>query len=163
MKLARLVGTKVGVCTLLLGGVVAIAAPALVKLEIKNTGSPVPNLVIEVPPGTTFEEKFTNTLITNGKGFQVMVTHGKEDLASLKKAHAGPDSLIKEVKTYDVDAPDTLMYEGVMFGRKGYHFVHNVKIGKAFYKCQDWRKPDGVYSKADAEAMLASCKTLKKK
>jgi hypothetical protein len=59
--------------------------------------------------------------------------------------------------------PDTLLYQGTLLGKTGYHFVTNVKIGKFMVKCQDWRKPDGIYSKADAEAMLAACKTLKKK
>jgi hypothetical protein len=164
MKLALRIGTKIGVWALLAGGAVAVAAPALVKLDIENSGLMAPKMVIEVPAGTKWEEKFTNTLVTNSKTFQIMISQGKEDIAGLKKTHGKPDSTMKEVKSYDIDKPDTLLYEGAFLGgQKGYHFVTNVKLGKEWVRCQDWRKKDGIYSKTDAEAMLASCKTLKKK
>ena len=157
MKPFTMLATEIATLALVAGA--ALAAP----LAIKNSGSFEPNLVIDAPDGATWEEKFTNTVVTKGKNFQIMISAGVEDIAAVKKAHAGPDSLIKDVKSYDVDAKDTLLFQGTLFGRQGYHFVHNVKIGKSMFKCTDWRKPDGVYTKADAETMLAACKTLKKK
>ena len=157
MKPLTMLVTEIAVLAAAAGA--ALAAP----LAIKNTGSGVPEMTIDAPDGATFEEKFTNTIVTKGKNFQIMISVGKEDLAAAKKAYAGPESLIKDVKTYDVDDKDSLLFQGTMFGRPGYHLVHNVKVGKVTFKCTDWRKPDGVYTKADAEAMLAACKTLKVK
>ena len=37
-----------------------------------------------------------------------------------------------------------------------------MKVGPtAFFKCTDWQKLDGVYSKLDAQTMLTACKSLK--
>jgi hypothetical protein len=152
-----MVATEIAALALAAGA--ALAAP----LAIKNSGSFEPNLVIDAPDGATWEEKFTNTVVTKGKNFQIMISAGMEDLPGAKKAYAGPDSLFTDVKSYDIDTKDTLLFQGTMFGRRGYHFVHNVKIGTSMFRCKDWRKPDGVYTKADAETMLAACKTLKKK
>ncbi|HEY7375885.1 MAG TPA: hypothetical protein VIF57_27245 [Polyangia bacterium] len=95
-------------------------------------------------------------------GFGRSRSAGKEDLAAAKKAYNSPDGLMKDVKKYDFDDKDTLLFEGTMFGVRGYHFVHNVKVGKSMFKCTDWRKPDGVYTKADVETMLTACKTPQK-
>jgi hypothetical protein len=156
MKPFTMLATEIAALAVFAGA--ALAAP----LAIKNSGSFEPDLVIDAPDGATWEEKFTNTTITKGKNFQIMISAGREDISGMKKAHAGPDSVIKNVKVYDVDEKDTLLYQGVLFGKTGYHFVTNIKVGKSIFKCQDWKKPDGVYTKADVEEMLKACKTLKK-
>jgi hypothetical protein len=156
MKPFTILVTEIATLALVAGA--AFAAP----LAIKNSGSFEPNLTIDAPDGATFEEKFTNTVVTKGKNFQIMISAGKEDLPAAKKAYNSPEGLMKDVKKYDVDDKDTLLFEGTMFGVRGYHFVHNVKVGKSFFKCTDWRKPDGVYTKADVETMLTACKTLQK-
>ena len=90
-----------------------------------------------------------------------MISQGNENLAEEKKSMARSESIMKATK-FDIDTADTLLFEGELFGSKSYHFIYNVKAGPtAFFKCTDWQKLDATYTKADAEQMLAACKTLK--
>ena len=144
----------------------AAAAPpkpvTFAPLAIKNSGAAVKDLLIDAPDSTKYEEKFTNTTVTAGDQFQLMISNAKMDPKENKKTYAGPDSLMKIAK-YDVDAPDALLYEGEWLGASGYHVEVNVKVGPTFFTCQDWRKTDATYTKADAEAMLKACRSLRKK
>ena len=81
------------------------------KVKFKNSAVPDVELVMDAPSTAQSEEKFTNTVVTAGSRFQIMISQGNENLADSKKSMAGPDSFMKATK-FDIDTADTLLYEG---------------------------------------------------
>jgi hypothetical protein len=137
----------------------ATATAGLVKMPIRNSGSPIPSLLIDAPAGAKYEEKFTNTLVTSGDHFGILISHGKFDVKQAKEDLASPDATTS-VKRYLVETPDTLVYEGERGMEAGVFFDVSVKVGEVYFTCSDF---GGMkFTKEDAEVMVKACKTLRK-
>ena len=136
-------------------------APAakLAALDLSVVGEDWKGWTVMAPEGATVKESFGSANITLGEGFQYDLRLDKADVAAYKKEQESND--INKLKGYVVDQPDAILYESEVMGRTEFHFYASVKSGDVEFTCEDVKGP--LHSKADAEAMLASCRTVAKK
>ena len=99
-------------------------------------------------------------LIKFGDKFQLQFSEDDSiDLPGRKKEIDA--NTLNKLKKYHVDEEDVVLYESEVMGRTEFHFLAAVKVGEKAYFCEDQKGP--TFTKADIEAMLASCKSAKAK
>jgi hypothetical protein len=86
---------------------------------------------------------------------------GPKHIASSRKFAVDNDQ--QKLKAFYVDSPDALLFETSFIGNKLFHFVTTVKVGGKTYSCEDKKDADNNYTRADVDAMLAACRSLKAK
>jgi hypothetical protein len=87
------------------------------------------------------------------------VHSGSADIANRKKEIEGND--VNTFKRYITDSPDVVVYESDPgIGGKQVHFIAAIKVGDADHYCENSKGP--TYTQAQTEAMVASCKSIKK-
>ena len=142
------------------GGGAKAAPPAkLVEIDASPAGEDYKGWKVMAPEGATAKDDFGALAVTDGKGFQLEVHGGAVDMAARKKEIEAND--VNKLKRFITDAPDTLVYESDPgMGGIQVHFLAAIKVGDADYSCENTKGP--VYDKAQIDAMLAACKSIKK-
>ena len=142
------------------GGAGPVAAAAkLVTLDASAAGEEYKGWTLTAPEGAVAKEDFGALAVTDGKGFQLEVHGGTVDMAARKKEIEAND--VNKLKRFITDAPDTLVYESDPgMGGVQVHFLAAVKVGDADYSCENTKGP--TYNKAQIDAMLAACRSIKK-
>jgi hypothetical protein len=128
---------------------VKLAALSLEDAEIEAT--------LQAPEGAKAADEFGAVVVSAGESFQLQIGTGPTDLAARKKEIEG--NTVNKLKGFVTDAPTELVYETEVMGKPEFHFVANVELDGAKYNCED--KKGQAFTKADIDAMLAACKSLK--
>ncbi len=139
-----------------LSGVALAQEPKTVALDLTPAGIPA---VVQAPVGAKAQKFLSTTRVSNGPHFSVEITPiypmefgGVRDVAKMEPR-----------MKFAVDTPDTLVWESDGApGTHSSHFYTTLKVGGKLHGCFDTRGY-GDYSKADVDAMLAACRTLKAK
>jgi hypothetical protein len=141
------------------GGGAPAPAAKLVEVDGSVGGESFAGVKLMAPEGAVAKEDFGALSVSDGKGFQLEVHSGPADIANRKKEIESND--INKLKRYITDAPDAVVYESDPgMGGKQVHFIAGVKLGDAEFYCENTKGP--TYNQAQVEAMLASCRSLKK-
>ena len=141
------------------GGKVAAPAAKLVEIDASPAGESFQGWKLMAPEGVTAKDDFGALGVTDGKGFQLEVHSGTVDMPARKKEIESND--INKLKKFLTDSPDTLVYESDPgMGGVQVHFLAAIKVGGADYSCENAKGP--TYTKAQIDAMLAACKSIKK-
>lgn len=131
------------------------AAPVeLASLSLEDAGI---DATLQAPAGAKAADEFGSVVVSAGEGFQLQVSTGPADLAASKKEIEG--NTVNKLKSFVTDAPTELVYESEVAGKAEFHFLANVELDGAKYNCED--KKGQAFTKADIDAMLAACKSLK--
>jgi hypothetical protein len=128
---------------------VKLAKLSLEEAEIEAT--------LEAPEGAKAADEFGAVVVSAGESFQLQVNGSATDLAARKKEIEG--NTVNKLKAFVTDTPTELVYETEVMGKPEFHFVANVELDGAKYHCED--KKGQAFTKADVDAMLAACKSLK--
>ncbi len=131
------------------------AAPVkLASLSLEDSGL---EGTLEAPEGAKAAAEFGAFLVNAGESFQLEIHSGPADLAARKKEIEG--NTINKLKSFVTESETELVYETEVMGKAEFHFLANVELDGAKYNCED--KKGQAFTKADVDAMLASCKSLK--
>jgi hypothetical protein len=135
------------------------AAPAkLAELDLSSVGEDYAGWKIMAPEGATAKDDFGAIGVKAGDGFQLEIHTGDINMAERKKEIESND--INKLKGYLTDTADTLVYESEVMSKKEVHLLAVHKVGDVAVYCENTKGP--TYNKAQIEAMLAACKSLKK-
>jgi len=118
-------------------------------------------LKAKTPKGATIEAGLTGVTIKVGdSGFEIAKEFEPGAVAKAKD-EAKADTLDKLVKLH-LDTPSAILWETAseLGGPNDFQFAAEVKVGDATYKCGS--KGWGKHTKAQAEALLASCQSVTK-
>ena len=137
---------------------VAAAEIKTASLDLSSAGVPA---VIQAPEGAKAQKFLSTTRVSSGRHFSVEIT--PEPIYPMEFG-AAKDAAKTEAKvSFGVDTADTLVWESTSpAGSRSSHFYAVVKFGGMPHACFDTRGA-GDYSKADVDAMLAACRSLKAK
>lgn len=113
---------------------------------------------VEAPEGATAKEDFGAYTVTAGDTFALQINTGAADLAARKGEIEG--NTVNKLKSFVTESETELVYETEVMGKTQFHFVANVEVDGAKYNCEN-QKGATNYTKADVDAMLAACKSLK--
>jgi hypothetical protein len=153
------------VCTSLL--LLAFALPAAAEnptapLDLSAAGL---KATIQAPAGAKANDEFgISVAVVKPPHFAISLEatdDGPKHIASSRKFAV--DNNMQKLKAFYVDTPDTLVYETSLISNKLIHFVTTVKVGGKTYSCEDKKDADNNYTRADVDAMLAACRSLKAK
>jgi hypothetical protein len=118
-------------------------------------------LKVKAPAGAKAEEGMPGVVVRIGERAAYEITRASEPGTYVAKAKkdAQEDTLDKLV-TFHVDSEDAVLWESKsgLGGDNNFHFVAEVKVGDKPYKCGN--KGWGNFTKAQATALLESCKSL---
>jgi hypothetical protein len=128
---------------------VKLAKLSLEDAEIEAT--------LEAPEGAKAADEFGAVVVSAGESFQLQVNGAAADLVARKKEIEG--NTVNKLKAFVTDTPTELVYETEVMGKPEFHFVANVELDGAKYNCED--KKGQAFTKADVDAMLTACKSLK--
>jgi len=142
------------------GGGAAKAPPVkMVELDASSAGEAYAGWKLMAPEGAVAKEDFGALAVKAGDGFQLEVNSGAIDMAARKKEIESND--VNKLKRYVSDTPDAIVYESdVGMGPTQFHFLASVKVGDEEFSCENTKGP--VYTQAQIEAMLESCRSIKK-
>jgi hypothetical protein len=127
-----------------------------VALDLSGAGV---KAVIQAPEGAKAKEFLSTTRVSNGPHFSVEIT----PIYPMEFGAARDAAKMETKAKFLVDTPDTLVWESDGApGAHSSHFYTTVKVGAKLHACFDTRG-SGDYSKAEVDAMLAACRTLKAK
>jgi hypothetical protein len=131
------------------------AAPVkLAALSIEDAGI---DATLQAPEGAKAAEEFGSVVVSAGESFQLQINSNHADLAASKKEIEA--NTVNKLKSFVTDSPTELVYETEVMGKAEFHFLANVELDGAKYNCED--KKGQAFTKADVDAMLAACKSLK--
>lgn len=131
------------------------AAPVkLADLSLEDAGL---DGILQAPEGAKASEDFGSFVVQAGESFQLQINTGAADLAARKKEIEG--NTVNKLKSFVTESETELVYETEVMGKAEFHFVANVEVDGAKYNCED--KKGQAFAKADVDAMLAACKSLK--
>ncbi len=131
------------------------AAPAkLAELSLEDAGL---DAKLQAPEGAKGAEDLGAFTVTAGESFQLQINTGEADLAARKKEiESNP---VNKLKSFVTESDTELVYETEVMGKSEFHFVMGVELDGAKYNCED--KKGQAFTKADIDAMVAACKSLK--
>jgi hypothetical protein len=136
----------------------ADATPAApVKLAALSLEDADLDATIQAPEGAKATAEFGAVLVGAGETFQLQINSNHADLAASKKEIEG--NTVNKLKSFVTDSATELVYESEVMGKGEFHFLANVEVEGAKYNCED--KKGQAFTKADVDAMLAACKSLK--
>lgn len=128
------------------------------SMPLDLTGAGI-QAVIQAPEGAKAKQFLSTTRVSNGPHFSVEVTPIYPMEFGVAKDVAKTEAKVK----FLVDTPETLVWESDGApGTRSSHFYTTLKVGGKLHGCFDTRGY-GDYSKADVDAMLAACRSLKAK
>ncbi len=131
------------------------AAPVkLAELSLEDAGL---DAKLQAPEGAKASEEFGAYLVQSGEAFQLEIHTNFADLAARKKEIEG--NTVNKLKRFVTESETELLYETEVMGKAEFHFIANVELDGAKYNCENKKGP--TYTKADIDAMLAACKSLK--
>ncbi|MCH9688564.1 MAG: hypothetical protein K0V04_44445 [Deltaproteobacteria bacterium] len=131
------------------------AAPVkLAALSLEDAGL---EGTLQAPEGAKASAEFGAFVVNAGESFQLEIHSSAADLAARKKEIEG--NTVNKLKSFVTENETELVYETEVMGKSEFHFLANIKVDDASYNCEDKKGP--VYAKADVDAMLAACKSLK--
>lgn len=136
--------------------VVAIADPAA-------PDDPSRVLHVEAPGGATTQVSGTTVNVLAGPRFGMAVTEqGGLDLHETAKSYETPRSAVQNAHVEKIN-DEVLVYTGTDLGRDGYHFIALVETAnpKHAYACSDSGLLKVELTRADVDAMIRACRSLK--
>jgi hypothetical protein len=140
----------------------AAAENPTVPLDLSAAGL---KATIQAPAGALGSDEFgISVAVRKPPHFAISleaVDDGPKHIASSRKFAVENDQ--QKLKAFHVESPDTLLFEASFLGNKLFHFVTTVKVGGKTYACEDKKDADNNYTRADVDAMLAACRSLKAK
>jgi len=128
-----------------------------VKLATLDLGDTGLEAVISAPEGAKASDEFGAFIVQSGESFQLQINTGAADLAARKAEIEG--NTVNKLKSFVTESETELVYETEVMGKAEFHFVAKVEIDGAKYSCED--KKGQAFTKADVDAMLAACTSLK--
>jgi hypothetical protein len=139
-----------------------VALPVLTSAQTAGGTAPLDlgkaglKATIQAPRGAVATEEFDSVFIRKSPRFAIEIS--QKDVPAFRKDVVSND--IQKLKKFYVDSPDTLLYETTLMGNHPFHFVVAVKVGAKKYTCED-EKGANTFTKADVDAMLKACESLK--
>ena len=132
--------------------------PRVFPTELAPEGLPV---WLDLPEGVDLRRVDDGVELVRGAQFGLRVSAGVYDLAERKRAL--DNDRLQPIARYLVNQPDAVLYEVpanvVEPGVTEYHVLVVRTLAGRTYRCEDIRGPR--YSRAQAEALLATCLSLR--
>lgn len=114
--------------------------------------------VMDAPEGATAKEYLSTTRVAKAPHFSVEITP-----IYPMELGAAKDAAKREAKAeFRVDTADTLVWDSDGGVARASHFYTTLKVGGKLHACFDTRGY-GNFTRADVDAMLAACRSLKAK
>jgi hypothetical protein len=120
-------------------------------------------LKARAPAGATTESGLTGVLIKlDDKSMEVAKAWEPGTHVAARKAKAQEKDPLDKFVAFHVDTPDAILWEtrSELTGEANFLLAAEVKVGDASYKCAN--EGYGRFKRNEAEALLASCKSLTK-
>lgn len=136
------------------------AAPkvAMTAVDLEQAGF---KATMQAPKGAKAKDSFGSVQVDAGKGFAVEISYNSFE--ALPKVLAGfKKNTVQKMKKVHVNTSDTLIVETKAFGRSQVFMNTEVKVGGKKVSCRS-KRGAVVYTRAQADVMVAACKTLKAK
>ena len=130
-----------------------------VPLDLSPAGEEWNGIIMTVPEGAKLSAEVISIVVNKGDKFRISLSAGDVDLSERKKEIK--ENSVNKLKNFAVERPDALLYSSDTGMGEEWHFAAVVKVGGASFFCEDDKGP--VYSRSEAEAMLKSAQTLRKK
>jgi hypothetical protein len=112
---------------------------------------------MQAPRRAAATEEYGSVFVRKPPSFAMEIN--QKEVVAFRKDVVSND--IQKLKKFHVDTPETLLYETTLMGNSLFHFVAAVKVGAKKYTCED--EKGNTFTKADVEAMLAACQSLRAK
>jgi hypothetical protein len=143
-------------------GLVAVSGFAQTKNAVVDLSAAGIKATMQAPAGASVENAFGSARVAKLPHFSVDVgTTSMADSLSSAKNDAKTSRYYK-ASTFHTDAPDLIVWESqAPNGSPAFHFYALLKGGDPLFTCADTRP--NIYTRADVEAMVAACRSLKAK
>jgi hypothetical protein len=128
-------------------------------LDLSAAGVPV---VIQAPEGAKAQKFLSTTRVSTGPHFSLEIT--PDPIYPMEFGAAKDAAKLESKVAFTTDTADTLVWESTgPAGARSAHFYTVVKFGGRPHACFDTRGAAEPYAKADVDAMLAACRSVKAK
>jgi hypothetical protein len=144
-------------------GLVAVSSSAQTKNAVVDLTAVGIKATMQAPAGASVENAFGSARVARLPHFSVDVgTTSMADSLSSAKNDAKTSRYYK-ANTFHTDTPELIVWESqTPNGSPAFHFYALLKGGgDPLFTCADTRP--NIYTKADVDAMVAACRTLKAK